>query len=192
MRTSSLSAARDRRSPKLHLGQSRVGPEHLEVDDRPEAELRRGGRRRAREAVVGGRRDPGCEEVGGAAPGDRQHLRLVEPALAGDVGRDPVGERPAVGEAAVDRVLEVGVGVDDSGQDQRSGVVPPARPGPTSTMRPSSQATRPPGIGGPSTGSTQSADTAPLTSRARPVIAPNAGRAEPRARSRSRRGRPAG
>ncbi len=100
-----------------------VAAEDLEVDDRAETELLGRRRCRARVAVVRGRRDACGEGVRGAAAGDRERLAGAEPSLARDVRAQPVREWCSVAEAAVDRVLQVGVCVDDSGQDERAVVV---------------------------------------------------------------------
>ena len=99
-------------------GGVRVGAEHLEEDDRPQAELPAGGRGGARVAVVGGGGDPGAERVGGAGAGDREHLVELEQVLPPDVRLDPRPERLPVAEAGIDRVLEVRVRVDEAGHDR--------------------------------------------------------------------------
>jgi hypothetical protein len=104
-------------------GDRRVGAEHLEVDDRAQPELAHCGGRGAGEAEVGGRRDPCRQRVGRALAGDRELVARRERALARDMYREPVAERLAVAEPPVHRVLEMGVGVDDPGDDHRTGVV---------------------------------------------------------------------
>ncbi len=103
--------------PERLLGRGGVAPEDLEVDGRPQPELARRCRGRARVAVVGRRRDPGGERVGDAAAGDRHHLVERERPLARDVRSEPGPELLPVAEARVDRVLEVRMGVDDARDD---------------------------------------------------------------------------
>ena len=114
---------------ELPLGHARIGGEDLEVDDRAQPELGGCDCGRARERIVGGRRDPRRERVGDPAPRDREHLVEAELVLARDVRADPRSERLPVAEAGVDRVLEVRVCVDEPREDRRAVEVPlrPAR-----------------------------------------------------------------
>src|SRR5262249_42463931 len=75
--------------------------------------------RRAGEAVVGRGRDSGRERLGRTEPRDREHRVVVELPLSADVGREPVAERAPVAEPGVHGVLEVGMGVDEPGEDDR-------------------------------------------------------------------------
>ena len=167
-----------------------LAAEDLEVDDRPQAELCGGGGRGAREAVVGGGRDARGERVGGAAARDREH---VVAGRAGSCARMCVASQGpngvAVAEAGVDRVLEVRVRVDEARDDHGVGVVAFGAAGRDLDDLAVLEATRPSAIGGPATGSTQSARDRRVTScRLRRWRALRAGRAGPRARSRARRG----
>src|SRR5215210_461340 len=94
-----------------------AGAEDLDVDDRAQPELVTGRGRGAAEARVADARDPRGEAFGRAEAGDRRHLLEADPALALDVDGEPFVEREAVAEPCVDRVLEVGVGVDEAGED---------------------------------------------------------------------------
>ena len=97
-----------------------TGPEHLEVHDRPETDLgtRRCGGPRVAQVAHGG--DAGSEAFGCAEHRNRLHLLEGEPALPLDVDRDPALEVEPVGKAGIHRVLEVGVGVHETGQDRRA------------------------------------------------------------------------
>ena len=79
------------------------------------------------EAAVADGRDPGGEALGGAEPGDVDHIVEGEALLALDVDPDPLGEveRP-VAKPRVDGVLEVRVAVDEAGEDRCAVVVRPA------------------------------------------------------------------
>ena len=102
----------------------RVGAEDLEVDRGAQTEIRAGDRRRAAVAAVADGRDAGREALRGAEPRDVDVLVPADPRLALDVQRDPLGEvAEAVAETAVDRVLEVRVGVDEARDDHRVLVV---------------------------------------------------------------------
>ncbi len=57
----------------------------------------------------------------GAVGGDRDHVVELQQALARDVQGDPVREGKPVPEARVDRVLEVGVAVDEPRDDHAAG-----------------------------------------------------------------------
>src|SRR5262249_62307586 len=83
--------------------------EHLQVDDRAQAELGAGGRGSAGEAAIADGRDPGAETLGRAGPGDLEHLLLGEELLARDVQSDPGREGEAVPEPDIRGVLEMGV-----------------------------------------------------------------------------------
>ena len=48
------------------------------------------------------------------------HVLVVEEALPGDVHADPGGERKPVAEARIDRVFEMGMAVDEAGDDHAS------------------------------------------------------------------------
>ena len=163
-RTSSESAPAIRSrigSNRSRIGES-VGAEDLEVDRSLEPEIRAGRRGGAAEAAVADRRDSGPQAVERPQSRDRLHVLEVDPQLALDVQPDPVREREPVAEPGVDVVLEVRVGVDEAGEDHRLGVVLVARRGLRAFRRrrsaPSSIATAPSRIGGPSTGTTQSAE----------------------------------
>src|SRR5690242_20090060 len=93
--------------------------EHLEVDDRTQPELRARRRGGATEAAVADGRDPGLETFERSRARDRLHLLDPDPGLALHVDEDPGSEREPVAEAAVDRVLEVAVGVHKAGEDHR-------------------------------------------------------------------------
>ena len=96
----------------------RIRAEDLQVDDRAQSELGARVRACAREGGVADGRDPGGEALRGPEPGDRLRLLAADPRLALDVEPEPGRERPAVAEAGVDRVLEVGVGVDEPREDR--------------------------------------------------------------------------
>ena len=104
--------------------------------------------------------------------------------------REPGREGEPVAEAGVDRVLEVRVRVDEAGDDRRvveALALAELVAGPTAAMRPSSTRTAPSRIGGPSTGSTQSAESDQLDvdSAGRPeVVAPPAARSQRRSITR--------
>jgi hypothetical protein len=109
---------------ELARGFGGIQREHLEVDDRPQPQLRCGGRRRPGEAVVGGRRNPGAQRFEDAEAGDRGHFARLETVLPVDVRGDPRPERLPVAEAGVHRVLEVRVRIDEARDDRRIRVVP--------------------------------------------------------------------
>ena len=96
----------------------RIRAEDLQVDDRAQPELGARVRARAREGGVADGRDPGGEALRRPEPGDRLHLLAADPRLALDVEPEPGREGPAVAEAGVDRVLEVGVRVDEPREDR--------------------------------------------------------------------------
>ena len=126
----------------------------------------------------------------------------LDPALPLDVQRDPRPEREPVAEARIGRVLEVRVRVDEAGEDHRvrevlSRAELARRPDARRCARRRRSTTAPSRIGGPSTGTTQSAErtlTRPRAlaaprPRSRPAIAaPSA----PPPRSRARTAAPAG
>src|SRR3954451_22996158 len=102
----------------------RVGAEDLQVDSRPQPELRAGHRGRAAVAAVPDGRDAGGETLGRAETGDVDVLVPADARLALDVQRDPFGEIPEpIPEAAVDGVLDVRVRIDETGQQHRVLVV---------------------------------------------------------------------
>ena len=96
--------------------------EHLEVDRAAQAEVGTGRRRRAAEAAVADGRDARAQALERPQPGDVLHVLDLDARLALDVHADPVAEGQPVAEAGVDRVLEMGVRVDEAGDDGRVGV----------------------------------------------------------------------
>ena len=166
-RTSSESACRDAVPHRLETLADRLagGAEDLEVDRSPEAEVGACGRGSAAEAAVADRRDTGAQALERTEAGDRLHVLEVDPRLALDMKADPVGEPEPVAEPCVYVVLEVRVRVHEAGEDHGVVVVHVASPSssrrPTAAIVPvsSSIATAPSLIGGPSTGTTQSAET---------------------------------
>ena len=92
--------------------------EDLQVDDRSQPELVGGDCRRSGEACVRHRGHARGKALGGAKAGDRGHVLEVEPALSLHVQLEPRAEREPLAEAGVDRVLEVGVRVDEAGHDR--------------------------------------------------------------------------
>ena len=96
----------------------RIRAEDLQVDDRAQSELGARVRACAREGGVADGRDPGGEALRRPEPGDRLRLLAADPRLALDVEPEPGREGPAVAEAGVDRVLEVGVRVDEPREDR--------------------------------------------------------------------------
>ena len=118
-RSDHASAARSRERRDARERRLRVGAERLEVDDRAQPEVGAGDRGRAAEGAVADRGHARAQRLGRAEPRDRDVLVEADPALALHVARDPgreVGE--AVAEAAVDRVLDVRVRVDEPRQDR--------------------------------------------------------------------------
>ena len=80
-------------------------------------DLRRCNGGRAGEAGVSDRRDARAKAFGCAEPGDRDHVLGLEPLLAPDMGCDPGPEGQPVAEPGVARVLDVGMGVHEAGDD---------------------------------------------------------------------------
>ena len=116
-----------------------VAAEDLEVDDarRPSSCQRE--RCGAGEARVADRRDARAEALGRSEPSDRDVVVPAEPRLSRDVVGEPLAKAKTVAEAAVDRVLEVAMRVDEAGEDDAPGVVSPApssSAGPTAAMQP--------------------------------------------------------
>ena len=101
-------------------------------------------RRRAREAVVGDRRHARAQRLERAEPSDREHVLGVERALARDVRPDPGAERQPVAEARrSSRTRDACARSRSRGRSRRPSKCRSARPGPTSTIRPSSKRTTP-------------------------------------------------
>ena len=179
-----------RREARRHLLGARA--EHLEVDDRAQAELGARGRGGAGVARVADGRDPRREALRDAEPCDRLHLVEREPGLALDVVREPRAEREPVAEARVDRVLEVRVRVDEARQDRRSlecrSRASAARPRRSvrPPRRPRVRERRPVDRAAPSRRRAVGHDSSAGFARAA-----SGGRAAPRARSTPRRGSPA-
>ena len=97
-----------------------IGPEHLEIGDAAEPQLVHRHGRRAAEAAVSDRRDPGAQALGGAEPCDRHVLVPTDPALSVSVQPDPLGEvGQRIPEAGIHRVLEVRVRIDERRDDHR-------------------------------------------------------------------------
>ena len=171
---SSCAALRRRSARSATAGSTR---EDLEVDDRPQAELGRGRRRRAGEAVVGRRRDPGAKRVEHAAAREaRASRRASSRLLRAACVRDPRAERLPVAEAGVPEYSRCEWALTMPGRIAASAKWRSARPWETSTIAPSSSRTRPSSIGGPSTGSTQSAETSVIRPRSRSRAASGARR----------------
>ncbi len=110
-----LDAGSVRKKPRLDL--AGVLPEDLEVDDGAQSELCGRENGCTAEARVPDRRHARCEAVRRTRPRDRDHRVEVETSLALDVEPEPVEERKAVAEARIERVLEMGVRVDEPGKD---------------------------------------------------------------------------
>ncbi len=81
-------------------------------------------RGRAAEAAIAHRGDARAEALERSQPGDVLHVLEVDARLALDVEADPVSEGQPVAEACVERVLEVGVRVDEARDDGRVGEAP--------------------------------------------------------------------
>jgi hypothetical protein len=108
------------------LGELAPVAEHLEVDDRAQPQLRTRDGRRAAEARVRDGGHPRAQALRGARARDRDVLVPADASLALDVDEDPLAEVEPVPEAAVRRVLEVGVRVDEPRHDRRALEVPAA------------------------------------------------------------------
>ena len=97
-----------------------VGAEHLEVDDRPQAELRTRDRGRAAVTAVAHRRHARGEAFGRSELGDVDVCLPADARLPLNVQRDPLRKvAQPVAEAAVDRIFEMRMRVDEPRNDGR-------------------------------------------------------------------------